>query len=94
MSLLTPAQNQSAARQLGVAGSYTAFIASTVLELLDDRYRQDLEQLQDDGDFSADDAIHIVQMHTKTVSLPAGFMYVGLESENQKHQIFGIVNVN
>jgi hypothetical protein len=94
MSRLSPAQNQSAAQQLGVAATYTAFFTATSLDLLDDGYRQELAQLEDDGEFSADDAIHIVEMHTKTVGLPAGFMYVGMESENQKHQIFGIVNLN
>jgi cupin superfamily acireductone dioxygenase involved in methionine salvage len=94
MSALTEAQNQSAAKQLGVAESYTAFTASTSLDLLDDTYRHDLNQLEDDGDFSADDVIHIVEMHTKTITLPAGFMYVGMESENRKHRIFGIVNLN
>lgn len=94
MSILTPAQNQSAAKQLGVAETYTVFTASTSLNLLDEGYKQDLHQLEDDGDFSADDVIHIVEMNTKTISLPAGFMYVGMESENQKHQIFGIVNLN
>jgi hypothetical protein len=94
MSKLTSAQNQSAAKQLGVAESYTAFTASTSLNLLDENYRHDLNQLEDDGDFSADDVIHIVEMHTKTIALPAGFMYVGMESENRKHQVFGIVNLN
>jgi hypothetical protein len=94
MSILTSTQNQSAAQQLGVAESYTAFTSSTSIDLLDDGYRQDLNQLQDDGDFSADDVIHIVEMHTRTIPLPAGFMYVGMESENQKHQIFGIVDLN
>jgi hypothetical protein len=94
MSALTEAQNQSAAKQLGVAESYTAFTASTSLDLLDDTYRHDLNQLEDDGDFSADDVIHIVEMHTKTITLPVGFMYVGMESENRKHQVFGIVNLS
>ncbi|ASF45723.1 hypothetical protein CEK71_06355 [Methylovulum psychrotolerans] len=94
MSKLSPTQNRSAAQQLGVAESYTAFMTSTSLDLLDEAYRQDLGQLQDDGDFSADDAIHIVELHTKTVGLPTGFMYVGMESDNQKHQVFGIVNLN
>lgn len=94
MTKLTPTQNQSAAKQLGVAESYTAFTASTSLDLLDEGYRQDLNQLEDDGEFSADDVVHIVEMHTKTIPLPAGFMYVGMESENQKHQIFGIVDLN
>jgi len=94
MTKLTPTQNQFAAQQLGVAETYTAFTASTSLNLLDEGYTQDLHQLEDDGDFSADDVIHIVEMHTKTIRLPAGFMYVGMESENQKHQVFGIVNLN
>ncbi|GAB6141678.1 hypothetical protein JCM14076_24070 [Methylosoma difficile] len=94
MTKLSPSQNQSAAKQLGVAETYTAFTATATLDFLDDAYRQDLFQLQDDGDFSADDVIHIVEMHTKTVALPAGFMYVGMESENRKHQIFGVVDLN
>jgi len=59
MSLLTPTQNQSAAKQLGVAETYTAFTASTFLDLLDESYRQDLNQLEDDSEFSADDVVHI-----------------------------------
>jgi len=74
MTKLTPSQNQSAAKQLGVAESYIAFTASTSLDLLDESYRHDLNQLEDDGDFSADDIIHIVEMHTRTIALPPGFM--------------------
>jgi hypothetical protein len=86
------AQDQEAARQLGLQGDYTIFMMSYEVEYMDDLDAIE-EEMRDLGVVYPKEVIDAIEERQVFVKLPKGYVLVGMVPTGEDHpKTYGIVD--
>ena len=95
MSLFSKEQTELAAKQLCVPNSHEIFLISRELDFVQTEYEDALRDLYIEiGYMSGEDAIEVVKEHVKSVPLPDGFLFIGMQPQGGGEPIYGLVDVS